>query len=134
MRVLEYLIDRDRRHATMIDRAVAQHTRRAFRRVSQNLCLGRKGSRRQRISRTKNDNRRTSKGSTDMSGTSVVSHDQIRSTEYRRHLVQVRLTSEHNWLMSHTTRYFFRNVRLILRSDKHHTPATLNQPIRQLCI
>src|SRR5215216_4556754 len=112
MRALEYFVDRDRRHATMIDRTVAQHARRALRRMSQNLGVRRKGTRCQRISRTKYDDCWTAERRADMSRTSVVSHDQIRPAQHRCHLVQIRLTGEHNWLMSHATRHFFGNVNL----------------------
>src|SRR5215211_7382275 len=113
MRTLKHLIDCDRRHATMIDGTVAQHARRALRRVSQNLRVWRKWARCQRVSRTKNDDRRASERRADMSRPSVISHDQICSTEYRCHLVQICLTGEHDWLMSHATRHFFGDVDLI---------------------
>ena len=37
MRTFEDLVDRDRRHATMIDRTIAQHARRAVWRVANDV-------------------------------------------------------------------------------------------------
>src|SRR5689334_17624403 len=111
--MLKYFIDCNRRHATMVDRTIAQHAGRTLRRVSQDLSFGSKRPSRQWISWTKDHDRRTPQRGADMRWTRIIGDDQVHGSEHRNHLVESRLARKHGRLMSHSSSHLLRYVELV---------------------
>ena len=80
-RAFENVRRRDCSHAAMIDRAVAQHTRRAIRRLAQNLSIWRKRPRRQWIRRTEDNQSGSPESGRNVRGSGIVSYQKIDLTE-----------------------------------------------------
>src|SRR5215213_386076 len=118
MRAIEHFIDFYRRHAAMIDRAITEHAWGTLRRMSQDLCIWRERTSRQRISRTKNHDRGASECRADVRGSGVVSHDQIRAVEHRYDLIETRLARQHNGRVLHAPHNVFSNIKLVFRANQ----------------
>ena len=77
---LEDFIRSDGGHAAMVNRAIAQHAGRAIRRAAYDLRDGWKRSRRARVCRAEDDERRAIESSSDMRRTCVVRDENVCET------------------------------------------------------
>ena len=129
--MLEYLINRDRRHATMIDRTITQHAWRAVRRMSQDLCCRRKRTSSKRISWSKNNYGRRSKCGADVRRPGVVGNYKIHRRKHCCNLIQTRLARHHNRSMAHPAHHLIRNIHLVRRTNQHNSSARIDESISQ---
>ena len=120
MRALEYFIDRDRRHATMIDWTITQHARGAVWRMTNDLRFKRERPRRLRVCWTEDNDRWTTERRCDVRRTRVVCDYEIDQTEHGSDLIERGFPSQHDGLMSHSAGYLIRNVELVARADQQH--------------
>src|ERR1043165_5196928 len=110
----------------MIDWTVAQHTRRAVWRVTQNFRFGPERACRQRARRSEDYGWRTAERCRDVRGAGVVRHDEIDELQHRGDLVQRRLARQSDRLLLHPVDYLTRHVDFISRTDQHDLSPRLD--------
>ena len=104
----------------MIDWTITQHTRRAVRRMTNDLRFKRERSRRLRVCWTEDNYRRTTERRCDVRWTRIVCDYEIDKTEHGSDLIERGFSGQHDGLMLHSAGYFIRNVDLVSRADEQH--------------
>ena len=104
----------------MNDWTITQHTRRAVRRMTNDVRFKRKRPRRLGVSWTEDNDRRTTERRRDVRRTRIVCDYEIDQTEHGCDLIERGFSSQHDGLMSHSAGYFIRDVELVARADEQN--------------
>ena len=95
MRLFEDLVNRDRRHAAMIDRTIAQHAGRTIRRPANDFGVRRQRISSQRIRRAEDYQRRRIQRRADMSRTGIIRNQDVSHADNSRCLSHSCLASQY---------------------------------------